>query len=295
MNWITRELWAQFAEEGTDAHRVASGADGWLDRYGEWLLWSGDRAPDAARLRSEMLSRYDFAPRGYLVRKLAKTAAEQEPAQLVAGEPPGEIVVREAGLSYGVEPGGGYSSGLFLDQRLNRKWVRELAPARMLNLFAYTCSFSVCAAVGGAATCSVDASKRALAKGRANLVLNGIDLSHRHRFLADDAGKVVPRLARRGEKFDLVILDPPTFGRAGGRVFRIERELPALVEGCFDLLDDGGWLLVACNFSRWTTADLRGICGDAVRGRACRITPGELPPEMPRGAISWRLQRACNV
>ena len=126
IKWITHEQWERFAEEGTTAHRVASSRDGWLDRYGDWFLWSGGGAPDAGTLGEEIATRYGLCPRGYLVRRLAKSAADQEPAQLLAGEPPGEIVVRENGLSYSVEPGGGYSSGLFLDQRLNRQWVRSL-------------------------------------------------------------------------------------------------------------------------------------------------------------------------
>ncbi|MBU3666253.1 MAG: class I SAM-dependent rRNA methyltransferase [Chthoniobacterales bacterium] len=292
MQWIEQETWQQLAGEETDAHRVATGGKGWLDRYGDWLLWSGAAPPDAAFLRTEMIARYGFAARGYLVRGLARSAKDQKPAQLAAGEPPGVIVVREAGLSYSVHPEGGYSSGLFLDQRLNRRWVGSVRPSRMLNLFAYTCSFTVCAAAAGGVTCSVDASKHALAAGRANLVLNGIDPSEGHRFLADDVTKVVPRLARRGEKFDLIILDPPTFGRAGGRVFRIEKDLPLLVRECFGLLDAGGWLLVSSNFSQWSPADLRDLCGSSLAGTRFTITPGETPREIPCGAISWRLQRA---
>lgn len=291
MRWITGKQWQGFAEEGTTAHRVASSTHGWLDRYGEWLLWSGDSAPDGSELRGETQSRYGFSPRGYLARKLAKSAAEQEPAQLADGEAPGEIVVRENGLSYEVEPGGGYSTGLFLDQRVNRRWVRGLAPERMLNLFAYTCSFSVCAAAAGGSTCSVDVSKRALARGRANFEANDISLSGDHRFFADDVTRLVPRLARRGEKFDLIILDPPTFGRAGGQVFRIERQLPWLVSDCFELLEDGGWLLVACNFAKWTSEDLRELCADSLRGQRYSMACGEMPPEISRGAISWKIRR----
>lgn len=291
MNWITRVDWDRLAGEGTNAHRVAWSAGGWLDRYDEWVLWSGDGAPDAAFLDAEMSARYRFIPRGFLARKLAKSAAGQEPALAVAGDPPGEMVVRENGLSYGVDLCGGYSTGLFLDQRLNRRWVRDLAPRRMLNLFAYTCSFSVCAAAGGGSTCSVDVSKRALAKGRANFVLNGLSLSDNHRFFTDDVTKVVPRLARRGERFDLVVLDPPTFGRAGGHVFRIEQQLPLLVSQCFDLLDDAGWMLVACNFAKWSPEDLQACCAGALRGTRYSMTPGNVPAEIRRGAVSCRIQK----
>ncbi len=291
MDWISGELWSRLGEERTDVHRVATGRDGYLDRYGEWILWSGAKAPRVEGTREELLGRYGFAPRGYLARELVRKASEQKPAELMAGEEPGELIVQEAGLSYVVEPAGGYSSGLFLDQRANRQWVSGLGARRMLNLFAYTCSFTVCAAAGGAETCSVDAAKRVLATGRRNLELNGIDPAEGHRFLADDARKVVPRLVKRGEKFDLIVLDAPTFGRADGRVFRVEKDLGELVRECFELLDEGGWMLVSCNYAAWGARDLRTVCADALDGTACGFEPGECPEEITGGAISWRLRR----
>ena len=291
MDWISGELWDRLGEERTDAHRVATGRDGYLDRYGEWLLWSGGRAPRVEVLREDLLGRFGFAARGYLARELVRKASEQKPAELIAGEEPGEIVVQEAGLSYVVEPAGGYSSGLFLDQRANRQWVSGLGARRMLNLFAYTCSFTVCAAAGGAVTCSVDAAKRVLGTGRRNLELNGIDPAEGHRFLADDAMKVVPRLAKRGEKFDLIVLDPPTFGRADGRVFRIEKDLPGLVSECFGLLESGGSLLVSCNYAEWDARNLRDLCEESLRGAGFSMEAGQLPAEIPHGAVSWRLRR----
>jgi 23S rRNA (cytosine1962-C5)-methyltransferase len=240
-------------------------------------------------LRDQLTSRYDFAPRGYLARELVRKASDQKPAALIAGEEPGEITVQENGLSYLVEPAGGYSSGLFLDQRLNRQWVSGLGAKRMLNLFAYTCSFTVCAASAGAETCSVDASKRVLGTGRRNLELNGIDPAEGHRFLADDAMKVVPRLLKRGETFDLIVLDPPTFGRADGRVFRIEKDLPVLVRDCFALLEPGGWLLVSCNYAEWDSKKLLKECQSAPNGKTADFEGVEPPAEIRFGAISWRL------
>lgn len=291
MDWISADLWAQFCKEQTDVHRAANGKDGWLDRYGDWILWSGGKPPRVETLRDELSARYGFAARGYLARELVRKASDQKPAALIAGEEPGEITVQENGLSYLVEPAGGYSSGLFLDQRLNRQWVTGLAAKRMLNLFAYTCSFTVCAASVGAQTCSVDASKRVLATGRGNLELNGIDPAAGHRFLADDAMKVVPRLLKRSEMFDLIVLDPPTFGRADGRVFRIEKDLPVLVRNCFELLEPGGSLLVSCNYAEWDAKALQGECQLALEEVTARYEAGEVPPEIPRGVVAWRIHK----
>lgn len=289
MDWMSGEFWKQLAKEQTDAHRVATGRDGYLDRYGDWILWSGGTAPRVEVLREELLARYGFAARGFLGRETVRKASDQKPAELIAGEEPGKLVVRENAFSFEVEPAAGYSSGLFLDQRLNRRWVARLGAERMLNLFAYTCSFTVCAAAGGAQTCSVDAAKRVLECGRENLRLNGIDPVDGHRFLADDVMKVVPRLAKRSEEFDLIVLDPPTFGRADGRVFRIEKDLEEVVRGCWELLATGGWLLVSCNYAEWDANDLRERIDAALGGEKFTCAAGELPPEIPRGAVAWRI------
>jgi 23S rRNA (cytosine1962-C5)-methyltransferase len=291
MDWISPEQWTAFGAEDTDAHRLANGRGGWLDRYGDWILWSGAGPPQVEGLREEVMGRYGFSPRGWLGRVLVKRAIDQKPAMLLAGENPGEIMVRENGIAYLVEPAAGYSSGLFLDQRANRQWVAAFGAKRMLNLFAYTCSFTVCAAAAGAETCSVDSARSVLGRGRANLETNGIDPAGGHRFLVDDATKVVLRLVKRGEKFDLIVLDPPTFGRAAGNVFRIEKNLPDLVSQCFGLLEPGGCLLASCNYSEWGKKDLQNLCREAVAGAPYSIEYGERPPEIPHGAVSCRIRK----
>lgn len=290
MDWISTERWEQFGREGTTAHRLGTERDGWLDRYGDWVVWSGLRL-DAWDFRKSLRERFGFEPRGWLARGLSKDAAGQQATKVVAGETPGKLGVKEWGVAYYVEPAGGYSSGLFLDQRRNRHWVRTLQPARTLNLFAYTGSFSVCAALGGGKTLSVDAAKSHLARARENFALNDLHTSSGHRFIAEDAMKIIPRLVRRGEFFDLIVLDPPTFGRGGRNTFRLTRDLPEALRGCFNLLERGGWLLVSCNFAAWTARDLRQVCVEILRGERLVIEPGENVPEIPRGAIAWRVRK----
>jgi len=289
MEWITTEEWARCAAEGTDAHRVAADQFGWLERYGDWVLWSGHSSQKADFLRAELLQRYGFSPRGMLARELARKASDQKPASLVEGECPGPFEVREWGLRYGVEPAGGYASGLFLDQRSNRGWVLGLPVRQALNLFAYTCSFSVCAARGGAETWSVDASRRSLARGADNLRLNGIDPAAGHRFVEEDVATYVGRMQRRGQAFDLIILDPPTFGRAAGHTFQLEHDLPGLLPNCFSLLHAGGWMLVSTNMATWSEAKLREVVTDSlpINGFACE-SPGKA---VPHGAVSLRLRK----
>lgn len=296
MHWITERQWKEFEEEGTDVHRLATGERGWLDRYGEHVLWSlggRDRLPPTPppEMITQLAERFGFVAQGWLVRKLARDASEQSPASILGGQDPGGFSVREGAVHYRVEPSGGYSSGIFMDQRLNRKWVKGLAAPRMLNLFAYTCSFSVCVALAGGRTLSVDASKRSLARGKENFSCNGLSIEEGHRFLADDVMKVVPRLSKRGERFDLIVLDPPTFGRAAGRVFQVRRDLPGLVRDTFALLSPGGWLLVSSNLGEWSFSSLRRICHDALEGGDFFLSTGECPPEISGGAISCRIRR----
>ena len=132
---------------------------------------------------------------------------ELAPKQAVRGTSAAdEIEVREEGVPYGVRLGDGLSTGLFLDQRTNRVRVREAAAGKsVLNLFAYTCAFSVAAAVGGAArTVSVDAAGVALERGRQNLARVGATDEARHQLVAADAFDWLAGAAKRKERFDLV-------------------------------------------------------------------------------------------
>lgn len=294
MQWITRRQWNELANEKTDAHRVCTHRNGWLDRYGDWMLETraDGTFPDiSSEGFYELAERYGYTPRGWLAKDLAKDARDQKPPRLIAGEAPRQVVVQESGLRFNVEPGEGYSTGLFLDQRLNRQWILSLRPQRMLNLFAYTGSFSVIAASVGSETTSVDVSRRALSVARSNFEVNEIGAESGHRFVAEDVMKFVPRLRKRGDNYDLIVLDPPTFGRAGGRVFRVERDMPVLVRDCWDLLSPGGWLLVSCNYAKWSTSNLREVCLESLNGMGIEMQAGKTPPEIPSGAISWRLHK----
>lgn len=172
---------------------------------------------------------------------------------------PAELEVHEGPLRFRVWPGDGLSTGLFVDQRDNRERVRALSGgARVLNLFSYTCSFSVAAAVGGAAaTTSVDLSARALERGGENLALNGVS-GEQHRLLRADVVEWLARAGRRGERFDLIVLDPPSFGGRGSkRTFSVARDYPTVAASALSLLAPGGRLLAVTNHRKTSLAGLR--------------------------------------
>jgi len=148
---------------------------------------------------------------------------------------------------------------LFLDQRENRSYAREAAPRRLLNCFAYTSSFSVAAALAGAQTVNVDLSKKSLARGRENFALNGLSTND-HRFIADDVRRVLQRMARRGEKFDMIILDPPTFARAPrGKAFRIESDFENLLLTTLEIAERDTRVLLSTNCGTLGRRALEGM------------------------------------
>ena len=185
-------------------------------------------------------------------RYLPKQNAERNPPQLLSGDEraPLQGTVLERGVCYGLDFGAGYSVGLFLDQRENRQFVRRMAPRRMLNCFAYTCSFSVVAGLAGAETLSIDLSKKSLDRGRENFALNRL-ATDRHRFIADDVLSVLPRLARKGELFDAIILDPPTFSRSRtGKAWQVEHDFEKLLLAALEVAERDARILLSTNCTR---------------------------------------------
>ncbi len=149
---------------------------------------------------------------------------------VLSGQPPKSCFASENGLRYELELMTKQNIGFFPDMRLGRDLVRRLAAGkRVLNLFAYTCSFSVAAIAGGAKhVCNMDISKAALRVGRRNHVHNGLD-TRNAAFLSFDVLRSFGRLVKNGP-YDLVIIDPPTHqkGRFEARsdYIKIVRRLP---------------------------------------------------------------------
>ncbi len=160
------------------------------------------------------------------------------------GAPAERWQVEEEGLRYQLDLGRTQNSGLFLDMRLGRRWVREQSrDARVLNLFAYTCAFSVAALAGGARqVVNLDMSSAALARGRENHQLNGQPLE-RVRFLAHDLLKSWSKVSRHGP-YGLIIVDPPTFQRGS---FVLEKDYRKVLRRLPELLEAEGRVLACVN------------------------------------------------
>src|SRR2546423_15556011 len=250
--WIDEDLLRDFEAEGTNAHRLCTSDDGWVERFASDVLisYKTDQARD--RLCNEFDSwrtSIGVTPNRVFGRFLPKKNEEREMPKLISGNENESLqtIVTENHLKFGIDFDAGYSVGLFVDQRENRKFVRQTKPKRMLNCFAYTCSFSVAAAPAGASTVNVDLSKKSLERGRQNFSLNSLSTDG-HQFIADDVRPVLRRLERRGEKFDMIILDPPTFSRTqGGKAFHVEKDFEELIAAALEVAEREARILLSTN------------------------------------------------
>ena len=266
--WVNRQLLDKFTAEGTNAHRLCTIDDGWVERFGRDYLISYKTTSARDRLILELYFWRDSLGvelTRVFGRFLPRKNEERERPQLLFGDGEENLqtMATEGFLNYKIDFAAGYSVGLFIDQRENRRYVRQSSPKRLLNCFAYTCSFSVAAASVGATTVNVDLSKKSLERGRENFGLNSLTTTD-HRFITDDVSVVLPRLARRSEKFDMIILDPPTFSRSHrGRPFHVESDFENLLSQALELIERDGCILLSTNCST-----LREKCLE-VMGRYC--------------------------
>lgn len=166
---------------------------------------------------------------------------------------PEEFAIVENGINLLIRPYDGFSTGLFLEHRDNRARVQLLGAGKsVLNLFAYTCGFSVAAALGGASeVTSVDLSAKYLDWGRRNFSANALNIGE-HRFICDDALKFYERARRQERDYDLIVVDPPTFARIKKpkSVFVLAEQIDAVLAGAVDRLRRDGKILFATNDRR---------------------------------------------
>jgi 23S rRNA (guanine2445-N2)-methyltransferase / 23S rRNA (guanine2069-N7)-methyltransferase len=162
--------------------------------------------------------------------------------------------VEEGGLRFYVNFEDYLDTGLFLDHRLTRARLREaVKDKRFLNLFAYTGTASVYAASGGAASSvTVDLSRTYLDWAQRNLELNGLGTRH-HTFVQAEARTWLAQAAARGERYDVIFLDPPTFSNSKRMegVLDVRRDHPALIEECARVLSSGGLLVFSTNAQKF--------------------------------------------
>ena len=303
----------------TNAYRILHGAsDGWpgwhVDRFGDAVLSQSERLLDAgqrgfldADLNGSAGGLVVTPHRGMralyhktLTRHVRKTSTATASPHWVWGEVIQEpIVAVENGVRFEIRFAEGYSVGLFLDQRDNRR--RFLANhvaanfplfpdgavgREILNTFAYTCAFSICAAKAGAHATSLDLCRKYLDWGRRHFALNELDAGA-HDFIYGDVFDWLRRLAKKGRAFDAIVLDPPTFSQSKERgVFRAEKDYGRLADAALKLLRPRGVLFASTNAAAIKAEDFIATVQASVRGAGRRILQQHYVPQPPDFPIS---------
>ncbi len=231
-----------------------------LDLLGQqlWFYWYRETEPTAEDLeRCEFIA--GLLKKQWLLRKMQNRGEDPNKRQIWRSEQwQDSWSATENDLLYSFQSQNGQSPGLFLDQRANRRRVQAMADQRrVLNLFSYTCGFSVTAAAAGASeVTSVDLSAGFLEWGRQNFVLNRLDPSLNN-FFQSETLLFLKGAIKRNRQFDIIICDPPSFGRHKDGVFRLDQALPDLLNLCWQVLAPQGFLLFSCNLEKWSSEKLR--------------------------------------
>jgi len=244
---------------GTTGYRLVHGENDGLpglvvDRYGDFAvlkLYSAGLTPHRAHiveaLRQEAKGLAGVFGRDEIPRDEESDEGAPQGKVLWGAEPPERIEIDEHGMKLLVDVRRGQKTGLFLDQRENRRMVRDLSAGRgdALNLFGYTGGFSVAAALGGARhVVTIDVDRDAIALARENFRVNGLDPAD-HAFASEDAFEILKRYKAQGRQFDLVVCDPPAFAKSQKAVEGALAGYASLNRAALHVLAPGGLLVTA--------------------------------------------------
>jgi 23S rRNA (cytosine1962-C5)-methyltransferase len=281
-------------------HGASDGEPGWyVDKLGPYLLSqaeapaSQEQEAELARLATTLNCKGTYHK--LLNRRVRQANVQESSATLISGESaPEKFMIRENGLSFETSFVEGYSTGLFLDQRENRRRLLtgHVGPEfslqaqaddafKVLNTFAYTCGFSMAAAQAGAHTTSLDLSKKYLEWGKRNFEHNGLDPAQ-HDFIFGDVFDWVARFAKKQRTFDLVILDPPTFSQSReSGVFQAERDYSRLVALACKVVRKEGYLFASTNAAEWKPEDFVASVEQGLREAGRKAGRKQFVPQPP--------------
>ena len=242
------------------------------------------------RLIREVLAEDGISIRGVYERSDAKVRRQEgmEPEKGFLGEPfDTDVEIEENGVKYIVDVKEGQKTGFFLDQKYNRLAIQRLCRgAKVLDCFTHTGSFALNAGMGGAAeVLGVDASELGVRQAEENARLNRME--DRVKFLCADVFELLPELERRGEKYDVIILDPPAFTKSRNSVKNAVKGYREINRRAMQLLKDGGFL-ATCSCSHFMTYELfTQTIRQAAAGVHRRLRQVEYRTQAPDHPILW--------
>lgn len=251
-----------------------------IDRFKEKLV----------NMIRQVLAEDGIKIRGVYERSDAKVRSQEgmERVKGFIGEPFDTLVeIEENGVKYQVDVEDGQKTGFFLDQKYNRRAIQKLCRgAKVLDCFTHTGSFALNAGVAGAeSVLGVDASQPGVRQAEENAKLN--NLSDRVKFLCADVFELLPELEKKGEKFDVIILDPPAFTKSRSSVKNAVKGYREINLRAMKLLKDGGYL-ATCSCSHFMTYELfTQTIGQAAHNVHKRLRQVEYRTQAPDHPILW--------
>ena len=260
------------------------------------LALGKDRMKEAAvRLLKEILAEDGIKIRGVYERSDAKVRQQEgmERTKGFIGDTfDTNVEIMENGVRYIVDVKEGQKTGFFLDQKYNRLAIQKLCGgARVLDCFTHTGSFALNAGMGGAASVlGVDASELGVSQARENACLNGME--DRVRFVCRDVFELLPELEEQGEKFDVIILDPPAFTKSRNSIKNAVRGYREINLRAMKLLKDGGFL-ATCSCSHFMSYELfTQTINQAAKNVHRRLRQVEYRTQAPDHPILWAAEES---
>ncbi len=251
-----------------------------IDRYKEVLV----------KLLKKVLAEDGVRIRGVYERSDVKVRRQEgmEPYKGFIGEEfPTLVEITENGVKYQVDVKDGQKTGFFLDQKYNRLAIQKLCKnARVLDCFTHTGSFALNAGYAGASSVTgVDASQLAVDQATANAKRNGLE--DKVKFICEDVFDLLPALEEKGEKFDVVILDPPAFTKSRNSIKNAVKGYREINLRAMKLVKDGGFL-ATCSCSHFMDYELfTQTIGQAAKNVHKRLRQVEYRTQAPDHPILW--------
>ena len=251
-----------------------------IDRFKEKIV----------NILKELMEKDGIHIRGVYERSDAKVREQEgmERCKGFIGEPfDTKVEIVENGVRYYVDVKDGQKTGFFLDQKYNRQAVAKLCKgARVLDCFTHTGSFALNAGMAGAEhVTGVDASELGVAQAKENAALNGLE--DRVEFICEDVFHLLPRLEKQGEKYDVVILDPPAFTKSRSSIKKAVKGYREINLRGMKLVKDGGYL-TTCSCSHFMDQELfTKTIGQAAQNVHKRLRQVEFRTQAPDHPILW--------